>query len=227
MIFYIPMWLSIRLVFGRPMRLDGANGIAGFPVKVRASQSLTPFRLTRYQMSNCLNYRLALQMHEAKIFRHVDRLDQCIEADVDQNRPSDTKNLMYWFGFDAMGDFVFNRPLGMLEGKTWHHIMVRSYRAVELLGPFSPAPWLIHIGFHLLPRVSKLRDWSEMTEWCRQIMEQRLKDEALQKELDMTHYLMMQEDAENGEVSAAATEHNRFWLQGDSLLVIVAGRYAD
>lgn len=138
---------------------------------------------------------------------------------------------MYWFGFDAMGDFVFNHSFGMLEAKTWHHIIVRSYRAVELLGPFGPTPWLVHIGFHLLPRLSKLRDWHEMTTWCRQVMEQRLKDEALQKELDMTHYLMMQEDTEREGVAAdtdkgysAAKKHNRFWLHGDSVQVIVAGR---
>jgi hypothetical protein len=165
--------------------------------------------------------------------RHVDQLDRCIETDADQNQPSNAKNLMYWFGFDAMGDFVFNHPFGMLEGKKWHHIMKRSYRAIELLGPFGPAPWLVHIGFKMLPRLYKLRDWHEMTSWCRQLMEQRLKNEALQKELDMTHYLMMQENTEEQyedaseakEASLAAREHNRFWLQGDSLLIIVAGRY--
>lgn len=175
-----------------------------------------------------LTHRLALQLHEAKILRHVDRLDRCIQADVDCGQPSDAKNLMYWFGFDAMGDFVFNHPFGMLESKTWHHIMVRSYRAVELLGPFGPAPWLVHIGFRILPRLSYLRDWHEMTTWCRQTMEQRLENEVLQKELDMTHYLMMQEDPEHGGVSteeySAAREHNRFWVHGDSLLMIVAGR---
>ncbi|CAJ2507920.1 Uu.00g091060.m01.CDS01 [Anthostomella pinea] len=172
----------------------------------------------------------ALQLHEAKILRHVDQLDRCIENDADEGRPSDAKNLMYWFGFDAMGDFVFNHPFGMLQAKTWHHIMMRSYRAVELLGPFGPAPWLVHIGFQLLPRLSKLRDWHEMTSWCRQTMEQRLKDVALQKELDMTHYLMMPENSEqcgtadvDEEARLAAIEHNRFWLHGDSLLIIVAG----
>lgn len=173
----------------------------------------------------------ALKEHRAKILRHVDELDRCIEADAHYGRVSDAKNLMYWFGFDAMGDFVFNHSFGMLETGTWHHIMVRAYRAIELMGPFSPAPWLIHIGFHLLPRVGKLKDWYEMTTWCRKTMEQRLEDDALQKEMDMTHYLMMPEveQADNGDSKKAIStyrankEHNRFWLHGDSLLVIVAG----
>lgn len=138
---------------------------------------------------------------------------------------------MYWFGFDAMGDFVFNHTFGMLEAKKWHHVLERSYRAIELLGPFGPAPWMVHVGFKLLPRVSKLLDWHEMTTWCRQVMEQRLRDEALQKEVDMTHYLMMQGDPDtlDGALdvvgdSEIARQHNRFWLQGDSLLIIVAGR---
>lgn len=183
----------------------------------------------------------ALQQHKAKIHRHIDKLDQRIAADADHGRVSDAKKLMYWFGFDAMGDFVFNHSFSMLDNGTWHHIMVRAYRAIELMGPFSPAPWLVQIGLRLLPRVvlGKLADWDEMTTWCRRTMEQRLQDEALQEELDMTHYLMMQ-DAEPEEVTspgehgvskgegsgdyyAANQEHNRFWLHGDSLLVIVAG----
>ncbi|KUI68202.1 Tryprostatin B 6-hydroxylase [Cytospora mali] len=170
----------------------------------------------------------ALKLHEAKILRHVDRLDRRIKIDVDQGKPSNAKNLMYWFGFDAMGDFVFNYHFGMLETTTWHHFLVRSYRAVDLLGPFGPVPWLVHIAFKLLPRVNKLRDWYEMTSWCRQIMDQRLKNDALQKELDLTHYLMMQDPkqgkvAAGEEVYATARKHNRFWIHGDSLLVMVAG----
>lgn len=172
----------------------------------------------------------ALQVHEAKILRHVDKLDQCIELDASQGRPSCVKDLMYWFGFDAMGDFVFNHPFGMLEAKKWHHVLERAYRAIELLGPFGPAPWMVHVGFKLLPRVSKLLDWHEMTTWCRQVMEQRLRNEALQKEVDMTHYLMMQGDPDTPDGALEivgdpeiAREHNRFWLQGDSLLIIVAG----
>lgn len=175
--------------------------------------------------------RTALLLHEAKMLRHITQLDRCIEADVDHGRPTNAKNLMYWFGFDAMGDFVFNHPFGMLKAKKWHHILEQSYRAIELLGPFGPAPWLVHVGFHLLPRLGKLRDWHEMTTWCRTVMERRLQDEALQKELDMTYYLMMQEEQEQANGAAdtksdylSAREHNRFWLQGDSLLIIVAGR---
>ncbi|KAI8632910.1 hypothetical protein F5Y19DRAFT_419453 [Xylariaceae sp. FL1651] len=100
----------------------------------------------------------ALRLHEAKMLLHVNRLEACIAADAAQGRPSDAKSLAYWFGFDAMGDFVFNHSFGMLEAGTWHHVMVRSYRAIELLGPFGPAPWLVHIGFKILPRVGKLKD---------------------------------------------------------------------
>jgi len=210
------------------MRLDVDSGTGGFLVQV--SHPILHTTDVVKLGSNFLTCRPALQLHEAKMLRHVDRLDSCIEADAAQGRPSNAKNLAYWFGFDAMGDFVFNHPFGMLEAKTWHHLLVRSYRAIELLGPFGPAPWLVQIGFRLLPRLGKLRDWHEMTTWCRQMMEQRLENEALQKELDMTHYLMMRDDPVQGEVVpdgagySVLGERNRFWLHGDSLLIIVAGR---
>lgn len=129
-----------------------------------------------------------------------------------------------------MGDFVFNQPFSMLEDTTLRHIIVRAYRAIGLLGPFGPVPWLVHIAFQLLPRVNRLADWYEMTSWCRRTMDQRLNNKALQKEVDMTHYLMMQ-DPEQGdgasseEAYVAAKKHNSFWIHGDSLLIMVAGRW--
>lgn len=170
-------------------------------------------------------------MHEAKIMRHIEMLDRCIEADVDRGQPTEAKDLMYWFGFDSMGDFVFNQSFSMLETKAWHHIVERAYRALELLGPFGPAPWLVHIGFQLLPRVDRLGDWHEMRGWCRRTMERRIETDASQKELDMTHYLMMQEEnlgkggvSASEEYHAASRERNLFWVHGDSLLIIIAGR---
>lgn len=73
-----------------------------------------------------------------------------------------------------MGDFVFNKPFNMLQDQKWHHIIVLLQRALSLLGPFSAVPWLIQIGFKLMPRVWILKDWFDMVAWCEKQMHERL-----------------------------------------------------
>ncbi|KAJ2983060.1 hypothetical protein NUW58_g6315 [Xylaria curta] len=105
----------------------------------------------------------------------------------------------------------------MLRDQQWHHIIVRLQRAMSLLGPFSPVPWLVQIGFRLAPSIWKLRDWREMVHWCEQQMRSRLLDEKpMQTYHDLAYYLV---EAEGEEI----TDEDLFWLHGDSLLAIVAG----
>jgi tryprostatin B 6-hydroxylase len=126
-----------------------------------------------------LNSFLAIAQYEEKILKYVDQLDVCIEQDVAAHRVSDVRNLFFWFGFDAMGDFVFNKPFNMLQDQKWHHIIVLLQRALSLLGPFSAVPWLIQIGFKLMPRVWILKDWFDMVAWCEKQMHERLQVSSL------------------------------------------------
>jgi tryprostatin B 6-hydroxylase len=159
--------------------------------------------------------------HEAKILKYVDQLDQCIETHAKANETSEVRDLFFWFGFDVMGDFVFSKSFGMLQDQKWHYIIIRLQRALSLLGPFSPTPWLIQLGFKLAPRVSVLRDWFDMVAWCERQMRDRIEDgKTKELEPDLTHYLMEMEGYDEG----MSEEDSMFWLQGDSLLAIVAGR---
>ncbi|KAK2053246.1 cytochrome P450 [Colletotrichum caudatum] len=161
----------------------------------------------------------ALVQHETKILKWIEQLDICIEADAKAHTPSDVRDLFFWFGFDVMGDFVFSKSFDMLHQQQWHHIIVRLQRALSLLGPFSPAPWLIQVGFKLGPRVSVLKDWFDMVAWCERQMRVRL-DDATPKPgaPDLAHYLMELNDGQTEQQQDRLT-----WLFGDSLLAIVAG----
>lgn len=178
-----------------------------------------PQRLTSIP-SFILIFFVALLEHEAKILKYVDKLDQCIEADAKSGKISDMRNLLLWFGFDIMGEFVFSKSFGMLETQKWHHIIVRLQRALSLLGPMTPLPWLVHIAFDLAPRVSVLKDWFDIIAWCQSQMRDRLKNGSSNQSQDLAYYLM-EKDAEGQD----AFESEKFlWAAGDSLLAIVAGR---
>jgi len=117
---------------------------------------------------------LAVAQYEEKILKYIDELDACIEGDSRAHKVSDVTNLFFWFGFDAMGDFVFNKSFGMLRTQEWHHIIILLQRALSLLGPFSPVPWLVQLAFHLLPRFWVLKDWFDMVDWCERQMKERI-----------------------------------------------------
>ncbi|KAF6811049.1 cytochrome p450 [Colletotrichum sojae] len=160
----------------------------------------------------------ALIQHESKILKYIEQLDSCIAADAAAGVASEVRNLFFWFGFDVMGDFVFSKSFDMLHQQQWHHIIVRLQRALSLLGPFSPAPWLIQVGFKLAPRVGVLRDWFDMVEWCERQMRARLDDEKPKPVVpDLAYYLMEMDDGQTG------MQDRLTWLFGDSLLAIVAG----
>lgn len=117
----------------------------------------------------------ALDLHEKKVRKYIDQLEKCIDQDATGNDVSNIRDYLFWFGFDAMGDFVFNKSFGMLENHQWHHLIVRLQRALSLLGPLSPTPWLVQLGFNLAPRVSVLKDWFQMVAWCEKQMWERIK----------------------------------------------------
>lgn len=154
-----------------------------------------------------------------RVLKHIEVLDECIEAEAKAHRVSHMKDLLYWFAFDAMGDFVLSKPFGMLQGQSWHHIVTRLQRASSILGPLSPAPWLVQIGLKLGPSVSVIRDWRKIAKWCRKEVRGRIADKSRRLEKDLVHYVMMEGDEDETVVKNAAT-----WLNGDSLQAIVAGR---
>lgn len=153
-----------------------------------------------------------------KALKHLEMLDKLIESDVQTKQPSNMRDLFYWYGFDFMGDFVFNKPFGMLVNQKWHHMVVRLQRALSLLGPASHAPWLIQLAFRVGPRILQLRDWDQMANWTRKEVEIRL-DEGFEKQPapDLTHYLL-EESNQTGDIESIR------WMRGDSLQAIVAGR---
>lgn len=168
----------------------------------------------------------ALQLHENKISPHIDQLAKLIEDDASACRPSSVRDYMYWFGFDAMGEFVFSKSFGMLENRDPGVIVTRLQSALSLLGPLTPTPWLLHVGLRMAPRISVIKDWYDTLEWCSSQMRGRLEATRSKKSVagkDLAYYLL--EDERNRNIGSVGGQNwNTRWLTGDSLLAIVAGR---
>ncbi|TAQ86938.1 hypothetical protein B7494_g4735 [Chlorociboria aeruginascens] len=159
----------------------------------------------------------ALAHHFAKTLTHVEILSNMIEGNIVAAKPCNMRDLFYWLGFDIMGDFIFNKSFDMLNNQEWHHMVVRLQRALSLLGPASPAPWLIQLAFRVFPRIYQIGDWFGMTDWTHEQIGERL-DAGFEKQPtpDLVHYLL----EKNGE---PRTKEGVRRMRGDSLNAIVAG----
>lgn len=73
-----------------------------------------------------------------------------------------------------MGEFAFGKSFNMLEDEKWHFAVIMLRRAMRLLGPLSPVPWLAQIGIMNFPWLWVIRDWLSMLDWCRDRMRERM-----------------------------------------------------
>lgn len=170
----------------------------------------------------------AVAVHMGRILPYVDQLEGLIAADAAGGRPSQIQDYLYWFGFDAMGEFVFSRSFGMLRSRQMHRFIGQLKRAISFVGPLIPASWAVHVGLHLMPRVGRVRDWRDSLDWCEQHMRRRVREAEVTQlgaQRDLTYYLMEEEKNRNKGAGVAAKDWNMSWLGGDSLVAIIAGRY--
>ncbi len=116
----------------------------------------------------------ALSSYEERMMEYGHLLERGISDLAQRNRPVDVTAWFYWFTFDVMGEFAFAKSFGMLQSERWHMAVVLLRKAMRLLGPLSPVPWLAQIGFKLLPWFGVIADWFTMLAWCRQRMEERI-----------------------------------------------------
>lgn len=159
--------------------------------------------------------------HRTKALKYLDMLDGIVDAAA--RNPAarvDVTDLFGWFSFDIMSDWTLSKTFDMLKNERWHHIVVGMRRARSMLGPFSPAPWMFQIGMHLMPRVGLIKGWYDMMAWCAAQMTNRLEGgkDTSPEVPDLAYYLHERSVLKD-------QDSRRRWLEGDSLVAIVAGRY--
>ena len=114
----------------------------------------------------------AIMEYLPRILQQVERLADLI-ANYD-SRPILLNDVMSWFAFDSMGEFMFNSDFGMMRSSTWHPAIVQQRGALAFLAPLSDMIWLVRLAFAFFPFVGKVRDWNHMVAFCDNAMHKRM-----------------------------------------------------
>jgi len=93
----------------------------------------------------------ALATYEERVIEYAECLERRIAQMAAKNHPVNFTTLFYWFTFDVMGEFAFAKSFKMLQDEQWHIAVVMLRKAMRLLGPLCPVPWLAQIGFYIVP----------------------------------------------------------------------------
>lgn len=71
-----------------------------------------------------------------------------------------------------MSDLAFGKPLNMLENNEFHFTVGLLQDGMDLLGPLSPVPWLVRIGYSI-PNVAQ--NFKNLLTWSARKLEYRMK----------------------------------------------------
>ena len=148
------------------MTIAGEYGIRASQLKVRRGSSCRARKLKKH---------VALIRYKERALKYVKLLEEHIATDVAARQPTGVKTLFSWFGFAVMGDFAFGNSFSVLHNNEWDNTILRVQEGLELLGPLSPVPWLMQLGFNVAGFLPMNRNWFAMLGWCRRQMEIRAK----------------------------------------------------
>jgi tryprostatin B 6-hydroxylase len=115
-----------------------------------------------------------MPVYEFQMAEHAQKLEKLIRNSAEAEKPVSFSSLAYWFSFDVMGMFALSESFDMIHDEQWHYAVTNLRRAMSILGPLSPVPWLAQIGFRFLKGYWVVKDWHSMTGWCRERMQRRI-----------------------------------------------------
>lgn len=104
-----------------------------------------------------------------------------------------------------MSDLAFGEPLNMLENDKYHFTVGLLQDGMNLLGPLSPVPWLVRIGYSL-PGVAQ--NFKNLLGWSAQKLRDRIKVRTLFRCSVLSCLTYLQNEPAKRDVS---------WVLGESL----------
>lgn len=143
------------------MTSDGKSGIPLFRLKA--------CRLDENNLISTNKPLPALRDYHDRIVKYGEQLEYQILAT--KGNPINACDWFYWFGFDIMGDLALGRSFDMLTNASWHGAIATMREGMDMLGVFTPVPWLCRLGFSIPGAAT---GWKRMVSWCEQRMKERL-----------------------------------------------------
>lgn len=115
----------------------------------------------------------AIAEYLPRIQQQVNRLADLIAKHG--SRPILLNDVMSWFAFDSMGEFIFDKDFGMMDTETWHQAIIQQRNALAFFGKFVDAVWLARLGFSFFPWFGGAREWLQMVKFCDEAMQKRMR----------------------------------------------------
>ncbi|TGO57308.1 hypothetical protein BCON_0067g00290 [Botryotinia convoluta] len=155
----------------------------------------------------------ALRDYENLLFTYALSLDQKIGSA--NGAPINVSRWFYLYSFDVMGRLAFGKSYNMLTDDKNHFAVNQLHNGMKFLGPFSPVPWLVRIGYSL-PGIAV--SWKKLLKWSRQQANERLQTGASTGSTrDIMSWLI--DDSQKGNKLANDTN----WVSGDAFAAVIAG----
>ncbi|KAL9093960.1 MAG: hypothetical protein Q9165_003630 [Trypethelium subeluteriae] len=130
-------------------------------------------------------------------------------------KPINVTEWISYFAFDTGGELAFNKSFDMLDKHEWTGSAKVLRHGMGILGYATPAPWLAHVAFSLLPK-SRLM-WHGLLSFSKEIMGERLEKDLAKKDAS---YWMIEAERQRTE------DLNMNNLYGDAFSMIIAGSHS-
>ncbi|OTB02811.1 hypothetical protein M426DRAFT_322404 [Hypoxylon sp. CI-4A] len=149
-----------------------------------------------------------MKQYYKRITTHVLGFESIISAQ--ESKPIIINDLVYQMTFDVINDVGF----GLTDTETKNGASIIG-SSLSILGPTTPAPWILRIAFALFPRVWKIPHWFKFLEFTNTIVEKRMKSKP--DSVNVAAFLI--EDSRRKD----ADEASRAAIIGDSGVMLLAG----
>ncbi|KAI9677985.1 MAG: hypothetical protein M1822_008093 [Bathelium mastoideum] len=160
----------------------------------------------------------AIQQYLPRILRQVDALTKVISDS--KSTPVLVNDIMAWFSFDSMGEFMFNESFGMMTSKKMHPAIVQQKNALALLGVFAESIWIVRLGFKFAPFFGLVKEWLDMVAFCDKQMDKRIKAGA--PEPDIAGWFIDEYEKPKYDIEKSV-QKRRDILSGNTITAMVAG----
>ena len=125
------------------------------------------------RIEEVLTSATAIQEYLPRILEQVSTLVELV--DQYQGTPVLINDLMAWFSFDSMGEFMFNESFHMMTSRKMHPAIVQQKNALALLGIFTESIWIVRLAFKLVPFYGLVKQWLDMVAFCDGQMDKRIR----------------------------------------------------